>query len=112
MKAVLQAGDRPLARQMAAGPGRPDVLLRLPKPRDYSFALALYLDGAETHLTKIGRWDRRRLNSTMSATMTAARLPRRSPPNVCVPSDCMRPAGERTVTHFRLPELRCSVTNY
>jgi ribosomal protein S18 acetylase RimI-like enzyme len=63
MKAVLQAGDRPLARQMAAQPWGPDVRLRLPKPRDYSFALALYLDGAETHLTKIGRWDRRRLTA-------------------------------------------------
>jgi len=49
---------------MAAGPRMADdVRLRAPKPRDYSFALALYLDGAEVHLTKIGRWDRGRLTA-------------------------------------------------
>ena len=31
--------------------------LRPAKQGDYSFALALYLEGAKEHLTKIGRWD-------------------------------------------------------
>jgi GNAT superfamily N-acetyltransferase len=38
-------------------------LVASPKPRDYSFALALYLDGAERHLAKIGRWNRRRVTN-------------------------------------------------
>jgi len=35
--------------------------LRPAKPRDYFFAITLYLDGAKRHLSKIGRWDQRRL---------------------------------------------------
>jgi ribosomal protein S18 acetylase RimI-like enzyme len=58
---VLHAGNRPLGRQIA-GPQRADeVRLRLPKPHDHVFALALYLDGAKLHLTRIGRWNRRRV---------------------------------------------------
>jgi ribosomal protein S18 acetylase RimI-like enzyme len=37
------------------------VTLRPAKPGDYFFALDLYLDGAKRHLSKIGRWDRRRM---------------------------------------------------
>jgi ribosomal protein S18 acetylase RimI-like enzyme len=58
---VSQAGDRPLGRGSAKPQRADEVRLRLPKPRDYVFALALYLDGARTHLAKIGRWDRHRL---------------------------------------------------
>jgi ribosomal protein S18 acetylase RimI-like enzyme len=58
---VLQAGNRPLGRRSAGPQAADEVRLRPPKPRDYVFALALYLDGARTHLAKIGRWDRRRL---------------------------------------------------
>jgi ribosomal protein S18 acetylase RimI-like enzyme len=59
---VLHAGNRPLGRQIAAGSRKADdVGLRLPKPHDYAFSLALYLDGAKFHLTRIGRWDRRRV---------------------------------------------------
>jgi ribosomal protein S18 acetylase RimI-like enzyme len=39
----------------------PAVTLRPAKPGDYFFALDLYLEGAKRHLSKIGRWDRRRL---------------------------------------------------
>ena len=35
--------------------------LRPAKPPDYRFAIALYLDGAQRHLSKIGRWNERRL---------------------------------------------------
>ena len=38
-----------------------DFRLRPGKPGDYSFAIALYLDGAKRHLSKIGRWNERRL---------------------------------------------------
>ena len=33
------------------------------RPPDYFFALALYLDSAKRHLSKIGRWDQRRLTT-------------------------------------------------
>ena len=36
---------------------RGDFRLRPAEESDYSFALALYLEGAKEHLTKIGRWD-------------------------------------------------------
>jgi ribosomal protein S18 acetylase RimI-like enzyme len=36
---------------------RSDFRLRPADQSDYSFALALYLEGAKEHLTKIGRWD-------------------------------------------------------
>ncbi len=36
---------------------RSDFRLRPAEQSDYSFALALYLEGAKEHLTKIGRWD-------------------------------------------------------
>ena len=36
---------------------RSDLRLRPAEQSDYSFALALYLEGAKEHLTKIGRWD-------------------------------------------------------
>jgi ribosomal protein S18 acetylase RimI-like enzyme len=35
----------------------PDFCLRPAEQGDYPFALALYLEGAKEHLTKIGRWD-------------------------------------------------------
>jgi ribosomal protein S18 acetylase RimI-like enzyme len=35
----------------------PDFCLRPAEQGDYDFALALYLEGAKEHLTKIGRWD-------------------------------------------------------
>jgi ribosomal protein S18 acetylase RimI-like enzyme len=35
--------------------------LRPAKPRDYLFAIDLYLDGAKRHLSRIGRWNKRRL---------------------------------------------------
>jgi GNAT superfamily N-acetyltransferase len=37
--------------------------LRPAKLGDYLFALSLYLDGAERHLSKVGRWDRPRIVS-------------------------------------------------
>jgi ribosomal protein S18 acetylase RimI-like enzyme len=46
---------------MLKGPRQADFRLRLAKPLDYSFAIALYLDGAKRHLSKIGRWNERRL---------------------------------------------------
>jgi ribosomal protein S18 acetylase RimI-like enzyme len=36
---------------------RSDFRLRPAEEGDYSFALALYIEGAKEHLTKIGRWD-------------------------------------------------------
>jgi ribosomal protein S18 acetylase RimI-like enzyme len=39
----------------------PDFSLRPAEPGDYPFALALYLEGAKEHLTKIGRWDENRI---------------------------------------------------
>jgi ribosomal protein S18 acetylase RimI-like enzyme len=38
----------------------PDFCLRPAEQDDYPFALALYLEGAKEHLTKIGRWDENR----------------------------------------------------
>jgi ribosomal protein S18 acetylase RimI-like enzyme len=38
----------------------PDFRLRPAEQDDYPFALALYLEGAKEHLTKIGRWDENR----------------------------------------------------
>ena len=35
--------------------------LRPAKPGDYLFSITLYLDGAKRHLSKIGRWNERRL---------------------------------------------------
>jgi ribosomal protein S18 acetylase RimI-like enzyme len=46
---------------MLKGPRQADLRLRPAKPRDYAFAIALYLDGAKRHLSKIGRWNERRL---------------------------------------------------
>jgi ribosomal protein S18 acetylase RimI-like enzyme len=46
---------------MLKGPGQADFRLRPAKPRDYAFAIALYLEGAKRHLSKIGRWNERRL---------------------------------------------------
>lgn len=40
-----------------------DFWLRPARPGDYPFAIALYLDGAKRHLSKIGRWDERRLRT-------------------------------------------------
>jgi ribosomal protein S18 acetylase RimI-like enzyme len=37
--------------------------LRPAKPRDYLFAISLYLDSAERYLSKIGRWKRLRWKS-------------------------------------------------
>jgi ribosomal protein S18 acetylase RimI-like enzyme len=38
-------------------PTERDFSLRPVEPGDYPFALALYLDSAKEHLTRIGRWD-------------------------------------------------------
>jgi GNAT superfamily N-acetyltransferase len=46
---------------MLKGPRQADFRLRPAKPHDYSFAIALYLNGAKRHLSKIGRWNERRL---------------------------------------------------
>ncbi len=46
---------------MLKEPRQADFRLRPAKPGDYSFAIALYLDGAKRHLSKIGRWNERRL---------------------------------------------------
>jgi ribosomal protein S18 acetylase RimI-like enzyme len=40
---------------------RSDFCLRPAERSDYPFALALYLEGAKEHLTKIGRWDENRI---------------------------------------------------
>jgi len=42
-------------------PRHTDLRLRPARPGDYPFAIALYLDGAKRHLSKIGRWDEGRL---------------------------------------------------
>ncbi len=42
---------------------QPKFSLRPAKLNDYPFALALFLDGSEGHLKKIGRWDERRVVS-------------------------------------------------
>jgi ribosomal protein S18 acetylase RimI-like enzyme len=44
-------------------PREAEFRLRPARPPDYFFALALYLDSAKRHLSKIGRWDRRRLTT-------------------------------------------------
>jgi ribosomal protein S18 acetylase RimI-like enzyme len=41
--------------------GETPFWLRSAENADYSFTLALYLEGAEEHLSKIGRWDENRL---------------------------------------------------
>jgi len=46
---------------MARQPRGAEFWLRSARPPDYFFAITLYLDGAKRHLSKIGRWDRRRL---------------------------------------------------
>jgi ribosomal protein S18 acetylase RimI-like enzyme len=48
---------------MTSEPRGDEIRLRPARPRDYLFALSLYLDGARRHLSKIGRWDRRRIVS-------------------------------------------------
>src|SRR5271165_3568351 len=40
-----------------------DLCLRPAEPGDYPLALALYLEGAKKHLTKIGRWDEDRFTA-------------------------------------------------
>jgi len=55
--------NRSVGRTMAKAPREAEFSLRPAKPRDYWFALALYLDSAERYLSKIGRWDRRRIAS-------------------------------------------------
>ena len=40
---------------------RSDLRLRPAEQSDYSFALALYLEGAKEHLSKIDRWDEDRI---------------------------------------------------
>jgi GNAT superfamily N-acetyltransferase len=60
-RGVLQFVERASGRQKIYAPQRADEFwLRPPKSRDYLFALRLYLDGAERHLRKIGRWNRPR----------------------------------------------------
>ena len=53
--------DRGLGRLMAGEPQPVEFRLRPARPGDYFFAIALYLDGAKRHLSKIGRWNERRL---------------------------------------------------
>jgi ribosomal protein S18 acetylase RimI-like enzyme len=48
---------------MTKGPRQPEIWLRPAKPRDYLFAITLYLDGAKRHLSRIGRWDELRLRT-------------------------------------------------
>jgi ribosomal protein S18 acetylase RimI-like enzyme len=61
---VLQFVERAAGGQTTHQPQRADGFwLRAPKPRDYSFSLTLYLDGARRHLAKIGRWNRRRVTN-------------------------------------------------
>jgi ribosomal protein S18 acetylase RimI-like enzyme len=55
------AGADRTHREALAEPPGAEFRLRSAKPGDYSFAIALYLDGAKRHLSKIGRWDERRL---------------------------------------------------
>jgi ribosomal protein S18 acetylase RimI-like enzyme len=50
-----------LGRNMGKEPRAVEFRLRPAKPGDYAFAIALYLDGAKRHLSKIGRWNERRL---------------------------------------------------
>jgi ribosomal protein S18 acetylase RimI-like enzyme len=59
----LEGKNRSAGRMMAKAPREAEFSLRPAKPRDYLFALSLYLDGARRHLSKIGRWDRRRIAS-------------------------------------------------
>src|SRR5271169_2166973 len=63
---------RPLAFERAATVGRitteetlsePEFSLRPARPRDYSFALALFLEGSVGLLRNIGRWDEARVVS-------------------------------------------------
>jgi ribosomal protein S18 acetylase RimI-like enzyme len=57
-------GKNPSAgRMMVEEPRAAEFSLRPAKPRDYWFALALHLDSARRYLSKIGRWDRRRIGS-------------------------------------------------
>lgn len=61
---MLRSLERPPGRQTTHAPQKAGQFwLRAPKPRDYFFAIELYLDGAERHLTKIGRWNRRRVTN-------------------------------------------------
>jgi GNAT superfamily N-acetyltransferase len=51
-------------RTTTSEPRRGDEFrLRPAKLGDYAFALSLYLEGAERHLSKIGQWDRPRITS-------------------------------------------------
>jgi ribosomal protein S18 acetylase RimI-like enzyme len=68
-RGTANVDNRRVPRSLERAPGRQtthapqkagEFWLRPPKPRDYFFAIGLYLDGAERHLTKIGRWNRRR----------------------------------------------------
>jgi ribosomal protein S18 acetylase RimI-like enzyme len=57
---LVRSGGEIRARVGAAATAtnkRSDFRLRPAEESDYSFALALYLEGAKQHLTKIGRWD-------------------------------------------------------
>jgi ribosomal protein S18 acetylase RimI-like enzyme len=59
---LARSGGEIRARAAAAATAtndqtRSDFRLRPAEQGDYSFALALYLEGAKEHLTKIGRWD-------------------------------------------------------
>ena len=48
---------------MTGEPPGDQIRLRPAKSRDYLFALALHLNSAKRYLSKIGRWDRRRIVS-------------------------------------------------
>jgi len=48
-------------RPHRGAPPEAEFRLRPARPGDYLFAVALYLDGAKRHLSKIGRWDEPRL---------------------------------------------------
>ncbi len=59
MRGKIRAHARAAATAMM-DQQEPDFSLRWAEPGDYPFALALYLEGAKEHLTKIGRWDESR----------------------------------------------------
>ena len=54
---------------MAGQPRGMEFWLRPAKPRDYLFAASLYLDGAESYLSKIGRWNGLRLEIKVSTRL-------------------------------------------
>jgi ribosomal protein S18 acetylase RimI-like enzyme len=59
---ALKRSKTPRARSLTARPHTETLFrLRPAEKADYPFMLALYLAGAEEHLSKIGRWDKNRM---------------------------------------------------